>query len=91
MIIAQTMPRPPDLQELIERRGGYHKITGEDWAKYDAMLEEWRAIVREGGCYQRVEPPPPDDAMPEPPGFEAPPTDADYFDEAKYEQLQNGD
>jgi hypothetical protein len=37
---------PQDLQELVRRFGGYHKIPAEAWVKYDRALEmthEWLA------------------------------------------------
>jgi hypothetical protein len=33
------MPEPPDLQKLIELRGGHEKITAEDWVRYDRQWE----------------------------------------------------
>jgi hypothetical protein len=35
--------RPPDLQELVARYGGYNRITPEAWAKYDRAVAEWKA------------------------------------------------
>src|SRR5262249_60880807 len=32
----------PDLQALVERHGGYDKITPEAWAEYDRALAEWQ-------------------------------------------------
>ena len=33
------MPEPPDLQKLVDSRGGYDKITAADWKLYDKQLE----------------------------------------------------
>jgi hypothetical protein len=38
--------RPPDLQELVARFGGYNKITPEAWAEYD-QVAEYQARRRE--------------------------------------------
>jgi hypothetical protein len=40
-------PRPPDLQELVARHGGYDKITPEAWAKYDCAMADWHVRRRE--------------------------------------------
>jgi hypothetical protein len=34
---------PPDLQELVRKFGGYHKITHEAWAECDAAMAAWQA------------------------------------------------
>jgi hypothetical protein len=39
--------RPPDLQELVARFGGYDKITPEAWAEYDRAMAEWQIKRRE--------------------------------------------
>jgi hypothetical protein len=36
----------PDLQQLVERFGGYDKITAEAWAAYDAAMAEWQLMRR---------------------------------------------
>jgi hypothetical protein len=36
----------PDLQALVQRCGGYHKITPETWAAWDRAVEEWPAERR---------------------------------------------
>ena len=33
---------PPDLQELVERAGGYQHITPEEWAAYDQAMAAWQ-------------------------------------------------
>jgi hypothetical protein len=37
---------PPDLQELVKRAGGYHRITAEQWAEFDRQMAEWQARRR---------------------------------------------
>jgi len=32
----------PELQDLIDRFGGYNRITPEGWAEYDAAVEAWQ-------------------------------------------------
>ena len=32
----------PDLQELVAKHGGYHKITAAAWAEHDQAMEAWR-------------------------------------------------
>jgi len=41
----------PDLQTLVAKYGGYHKITPEGWALYDQAMAEWQArrLSRLGG------------------------------------------
>jgi hypothetical protein len=34
--------RPPDLQALIARYGGYNRITEEAWAEHDKQVAEWK-------------------------------------------------
>ena len=36
----------PDLQALVERRGGYHLITPEDWREHDLAVVAWQAKYR---------------------------------------------
>jgi hypothetical protein len=38
---------PPDLQELVERAGGYQHITAEQWAEFDRQRAEWEARRRD--------------------------------------------
>ena len=38
--------KPPDLQELVERSGGYDRITPEEWRKFDAQLAVYRSFTR---------------------------------------------
>lgn len=40
-------PEYPRLDELIERAGGYDKITPAMWADYDRRVERWQADYRE--------------------------------------------
>jgi hypothetical protein len=40
------MPEPPDLQKLIELRGGYQNITPQDWLLYYKQAEECAAWLR---------------------------------------------
>jgi len=42
----------PDLQDLVERFGGYSNITAEAWAEYDRAMADWQERRRrrsEGG------------------------------------------
>ena len=32
----------PDLQQLVERAGGYQHITAEQWAEYDQAMADWQ-------------------------------------------------
>jgi hypothetical protein len=43
----QKLP-PASLQDLVEKFGGYDKITHEAWKKYDADLKVWQAQIRFG-------------------------------------------
>jgi hypothetical protein len=86
------MPTPPDLQALVESRGGWDKVTELDWRRFDRQRAAFADAVRSGDGYQRIEtetPKPKDEAelLPEPPDDDAPPLDddADVFDESKYE------
>jgi hypothetical protein len=36
----------PDLQQLIDRCGGYSRITAEAWAEYDRAVEDWQRRYR---------------------------------------------
>jgi hypothetical protein len=47
--------KPPDLQELVVRHGGYDKITPEAWAEYDRQMSEWQARRREVMAAEREE------------------------------------
>jgi hypothetical protein len=38
----QRPPKPPDLQALVAKHGGYHKITSEAWAEWDRLNEDWK-------------------------------------------------
>jgi hypothetical protein len=38
---------PPDLQALVARHGGYHRIPPEEWAQYDEAMASWQARRRE--------------------------------------------
>jgi hypothetical protein len=33
---------PPDLQMLVEKSGGYNRITPEAWATFDADVVDWQ-------------------------------------------------
>jgi hypothetical protein len=59
--------RPPHLQDLVARFGGYDKITPGAWVEYDRAMAEWHvrrraAIARElkhslehaGSCPRRA-------------------------------------
>jgi hypothetical protein len=48
-------PRPPDLQELVARFGGYNKITPEAWAEYDRQMAEYHTKRREVLARERAE------------------------------------
>jgi hypothetical protein len=37
----------PDLQQLVELRGGYHNITPEDWTECDRQNAEWQRLRKE--------------------------------------------
>jgi hypothetical protein len=45
-------PKPPDLQKLVTRFGGYDKITPEAWAEWDRVNAEWREERR--AYYERL-------------------------------------
>jgi hypothetical protein len=45
--------RPPDLGELVERFGGYHKITPEGWAEWDAAVAEFHERLRRRRAQER--------------------------------------
>jgi hypothetical protein len=47
--------RPPDLQELVARFGGYDKITPEAWAEYDRAMAEWQLKRREVIAQERAD------------------------------------
>ena len=38
----------PELQDLIDRFGGYNRITAESWAEYAAAVEAWQPLARRG-------------------------------------------
>ena len=38
--------KPPDLQALVERHGGYDRITAEAWREHDAAMTRFHARVR---------------------------------------------
>ena len=40
------MARAPSLQELVQRFGGYHLITPEAWAEFDAAMAEFHRVRR---------------------------------------------
>lgn len=40
---ADRMPTPPDLQKLVELRGGFHKITRADWRLFEQQAAATRA------------------------------------------------
>jgi hypothetical protein len=39
---APSLIKPPCLQELVARFGGYDKITPEAWSAYDAAIAQWQ-------------------------------------------------
>jgi hypothetical protein len=39
-------PKAPDLQKLVERHGGYDKITPEAWRRFDADMTGWQRARR---------------------------------------------
>jgi hypothetical protein len=39
-------PKAPDLQELVEKHGGYDRITEEAWARFDHDMAEWHRARR---------------------------------------------
>ena len=45
---------PPDLQELVQRYGGYDKITHEGWAQFAKDMAKWQKQVREGDAYEQT-------------------------------------
>ena len=47
---ASSYPRPPCLQALVARFGGYHLITPEAWAEYDAAIAQWHIDRRIYTC-----------------------------------------
>jgi hypothetical protein len=38
--------KPPDLQELVTRFGGYDKVTAEAWAEHDRLMAEYHIMRR---------------------------------------------
>jgi hypothetical protein len=38
----------PNLQQLVERHGGYHLIPPEAWSQYDAAIRTWNTTLRAG-------------------------------------------
>jgi hypothetical protein len=50
---------PPDLHEWIRRFGGYHRITPEGWAEYDAALATWHELHRSSAGATESEDDPP--------------------------------
>jgi hypothetical protein len=57
----------PDLQELVERHGGYDKITPAAWAEYDRAMADWQERRRnrsQGGPSEEI--PQSDCAAPDP-------------------------
>jgi hypothetical protein len=52
-------PPAPDLQTLVERFGGYDKITPERWAEHDEAMHQWhrtRPLFTCGLVYQGRKP-----------------------------------
>jgi hypothetical protein len=45
-IAGQLSGACPDLQELVQRWGGYDRIPPEAWSEYDLALAEWRNMRR---------------------------------------------
>jgi hypothetical protein len=43
---AEGRPKPPDLQELVTRFGGYAKITPEAWVEHDRLMAEYHVMRR---------------------------------------------
>jgi hypothetical protein len=43
-------PKAPDLQELVERSGGYHLISAEVWEAHDKAMAEWHRARRIDTC-----------------------------------------
>jgi hypothetical protein len=48
-------PQAPDLQALVEKFGGYHKITPEAWAEHDAAMAQWHRDRRLFTCGSIIE------------------------------------
>ena len=49
---ADGYPPAPSLQELVERFGGYGRITPQAWAEFDAAMAQWhidRRLFTTGG------------------------------------------
>ena len=38
----------PSLQVLVQKYGGYHRITPQAWAEYDRAVAQWKEDVRLG-------------------------------------------
>jgi hypothetical protein len=49
------MGKPPDLQELVAKHGGYDKITAKGWAEFDRAMAEWQQWRREEIARERAE------------------------------------
>jgi hypothetical protein len=39
-------PRPPDLQELVARHGGYDRIPPEAWVEHDRLMDNYHIMRR---------------------------------------------
>ena len=33
----------PDLQDLVQRYGGYHRVPADAWAQFDLDIADWQA------------------------------------------------
>ena len=54
-IVMNKYPQAPDLQALVEKFGGYHKITPEAWAEHDAAMAQWHRDRRLFTCGSLIE------------------------------------
>lgn len=43
----ETMPKRPDLQELVAQHGTYSQITPEAWIEWDRAIKEWETRRRD--------------------------------------------
>lgn len=39
---------PPDLQALVERCGGFDKVSAEDWVEYERQRDAWQQRIAHG-------------------------------------------
>ena len=78
---------PPDLQALVAAHGGYEKIPRPAWEKHDSQVAAWRARIRRGGHYRKVDRPGSNYPL-SAASFHGQPTTAGSLDIAEYDARQ---